>query len=71
MQYMAAPNRVTFARLARKDGRYWMVIFAREFVTEPLEKLKEASLEWPQAFACLNIPPQILVETLGFNHFHT
>lgn len=71
MQYVAAPGRVTFACLAGKDRRYWIVIFAREFVTEPLEKLKEASLEWPQAFAYLNIPSQVLVETLGFNHPHT
>lgn len=71
VQYMAAPGKATFARLARKNGKYWMVVFAGEFIEEPQEKLKEATLEWPQAFVRLNIPPQVLVETLGSNHLHT
>ncbi len=71
VQYMAAPGKTTFARLARKGGKYWMVVFAGEFVEQPPEKLREATLEWPQAFARLNIPPQVLVETLGSNHLHS
>lgn len=71
VQYMAAPGRVTFARLARKNGKYWMAIFSGEFVEQPQEKLQEATLEWPQAFARLHIPPEVLVENLGSNHLHT
>jgi L-fucose isomerase len=71
VQYMAAPGEATFARLARKSGKYWMAIFAGEFVEQPVEKLKEASPEWPQAFARLRVSPQTLIETLGSNHLHT
>ncbi len=71
VQYMAAPGKVTFARLARKAGRYWMVVFGGEFIERPVEKLREASLEWPQAFARLSVHPEVLIETLGSNHLHT
>ncbi|MCS7241213.1 L-fucose/L-arabinose isomerase family protein [Candidatus Caldatribacterium sp.] len=71
VQYMASPGEVTFARLARKSGKYRMVVFRGEFVERPLEKLKEATLEWPQAFARLDIAPQTLIEALGSNHLHT
>lgn len=71
VQYMAAPGKATFARLARKNGKYWMAIFSGEFVEQPQEKLKEATLEWPQAFVRLKVSPQTLIETLGSNHLHT
>ena len=71
VQYMAALGKVTFARLARKAGKYWMVVFGGEFVERPVEKLQEASVEWPQAFARLSVPPEVLIENLGSNHLYT
>lgn len=71
VQFMAAGGRATFARLARRDGKYWMVIFTGEFVERPDEKLKETSPEWPQAFVKLDVPAEVLIERLGSNHVHT
>jgi L-fucose isomerase len=71
VQFMAASGRATFARLARRDGKYWMVIFTGEFVERPPEKLRETSPEWPQAFVKLDVPAEALIEKLGSNHVHT
>jgi len=71
VQFMAAGGRATFARLARRDGKYWMAIFTGEFVEQPVEKLKETSPEWPQAFVKVDVPAEVLIQELGSNHVHT
>jgi len=71
VQYMCAPGEITMARLARKDGRYWMAIIHGEFVSYPEEKLKETSPEWPQGFAKLSVVADKLIRGLGGNHLHT
>lgn len=70
VQYMCAPGEVTIARLARKDGDYWMSIIPGEFVTVPEEKLKETSPEWPQGFTKLSIDAKELIKGIGGNHVH-
>lgn len=70
VQYMCAPGEITMARLARKDGKYWMAIIAGEFVSVTLEKLKEISPEWPQGFAKLFVDADELINELGANHLH-
>lgn len=70
VQYMCAPGEVTMARLARKDGKYWMAIISGEFVSYPEEKLKKTSLEWPQGFTKLSLDADELINELGGNHVH-
>lgn len=70
VQYMCAPGEVTIARLARRDGKYWMAIISGEFVSYPEEKLKEISPEWPQGFAKLFVDVDELISELGANHVH-
>jgi L-fucose isomerase len=70
VQYMCAPGEVTLARLARKDGKYWMAIISGEFILYPKEKLKETSPEWPQGFTKLSVDADELISKLGGNHLH-
>ncbi|MBC8419596.1 MAG: L-fucose/L-arabinose isomerase family protein [Desulfobacterales bacterium] len=70
VQYMCAPGEMTMARLARKDGKYWMAIIQGEFISYPEEKLKETSPEWPQGFAKLSVDADELIRGLGANHLH-
>jgi len=70
VRYMAAAGEVTLARLARRNGRYWMAIMPGEFVTRPVEKMEETSPEWPQAFTKLNVKPDELIRVYGSNHAH-
>jgi len=70
VQYMCAPGEVTIARLARKDGEYWMAIIPGEFVSVPQERLKETSPEWPQGFTKLSIDANELIKGIGGNHVH-
>lgn len=71
VQYMCAPGEITMARLARKDGKYWMAIIHGEFVSYPEDKLKETSPEWPQGFTKLSVAADELIRGLGGNHLHT
>ena len=71
VQYMCAPGEITMARLARKDGKYWMAIIHGEFVSYPEEKLKETPPEWPQGFTKLSVAADELIRGLGGNHLHT
>ena len=71
VQFMCAPGEVTFARLARKNGKYWMIIFGGEFLSYPEEKLNETSPEWPQAFTKLKVDSEELIKNLPGNHVHT
>ncbi len=70
VQYMCAPGEITMARLARKNGNYWMAIIQGEFVSYPKEKLQETSPEWPQGFTKLTAAANELIKGLGGNHLH-
>ena len=70
VQYMCAPGEITLARLARKNGKYWMAIIKGEFITVKPEKLNEISPEWPQGFAKLSGDSQGLISSLGSCHLH-
>lgn len=70
VQYMCAPGEITMARLARKNGKYWMAIISGEFVSVPSERLRETSPEWPQGFTKLSIDADELIKGLGANHLH-
>lgn len=70
VQYMAKAGKATLARLARRNGKYWMAIMPAEFVEYPREKMEETSPEWPQAFAKLKVKPEELISEYGSNHAH-
>lgn len=70
----AAPGRVTLARLARRNGNYWMAVVPGEFVRFPreisLEKAQTCTPEWPIAFARLECPVDEFLATYPCNHIH-
>ncbi len=74
MHHFAAPGRATMARLARKDGRYWMAIVPCQFVHFPrkvmLQKGSTVTPEWPIAFARLECSPDTFLASFPCNHIH-
>jgi L-fucose isomerase len=74
VHHFAAPGRVTLARLARNNGRYWMAIVPGEFVAFPREvslaKGATCTPEWPIAFARLQCAADDFLATYPCNHIH-
>ena len=74
VHHFAAPGQVTLARLARKDGQYWMAIVPGEFVEFPLKtalaKSATVTPEWPVAFSKLKVSPDKLLSSYPCNHVH-
>lgn len=74
VHHLAAPGPVTLARLARRQGRYWMAIVRGEFVRfAPAENealMRQTTYEWPHAFARLHCPADTLLARYGSNHIH-
>ncbi len=70
VHYLAKEGEVTMARLARRNGKYWMAIMKGEFVELAEEKMKETSGEWPHAFVKLDIDPAELISRYSSNHSH-
>jgi L-fucose isomerase len=74
VHHFAAAGEVTLARLARKDGEYWLAIVPAEFVTFPREvalaKGSATTPEWPIAFTRLRVPPEMFLESFPCNHIH-
>jgi L-fucose isomerase len=74
VQFFAGAGPMTMARLARKKGQYWMAIVPAQFVEFPQEKMvakaKTTDIEWPHAFARLQVPPEVFLATYPCNHIH-
>jgi L-fucose isomerase len=74
VHHLAAPGRATFARLTRKDGRYWMAILPGELIRfddEANDRLmRETTWEWPHAFARFDAAPETVLRTYASNHVH-
>jgi L-fucose isomerase len=72
--HIAAPGPVTLARLARRQGRYWMAIVPADFVEYPEEeawrKAQATTPEWPHAFARFRVPPDVFLASYDSNHIH-
>lgn len=72
--HIAAPGPVTLARLARRDGRYWMAVVPAEFVEFPADvaqqKAAATTPEWPHAFARFRVPPDEFIGEYDSNHIH-
>jgi len=74
VRHFAAPGEVTLARLARKNGKYWLAIIPGEFIELPKEeaerKAREIQVNWPHAFAKLKVSPDELLSEYDSNHIH-
>jgi L-fucose/D-arabinose isomerase len=74
VHHFAAPGKVTLARLARKNGRYWMAIVPEEFVKFPrkvaLKKGSTVTPEWPIAFTRLECSADAFLAEFPCNHIH-
>ena len=74
VQHLAAPGKATFARLTRKDGKYWMAILRGELVRfddEANERyMQETTREWPHAFARFETTPEAFLSAYASNHIH-
>ena len=74
VHHFAAPGHVTLARLARKNGRYWMAIVPAEFIQFPREtamrKGSSVTPEWPIAFTRIQCPADEFLSTYPCNHIH-
>jgi len=72
--HIAAPGEVTLARLARRQGMYWMAILPAEFVEFPEEiawkKAEATTKEWPHAFARFKVTPEEFLAEYDSNHIH-
>ncbi len=74
VMHMAAPGQVTLARLARRNGKYWMAIVPAEFVEFPPEveaqKVAATTPQWPHAFARFRVPADEFLAEYDSNHIH-
>lgn len=74
VQHFAAPGTITFARLARKNGKYWLAIVPAELVEFPEDvaqaKAATTTPEWPHAFARLQVTPDEFLANYPCNHTH-
>jgi len=72
--HIAKAGKVTIARLARRNGRYWMAIIPAEFIEFPPEKAQKmaeaTSPEWPHAFARMQVPAERFLAEYDSNHCH-
>ncbi len=70
VKYIAGESQMTFARLFRKSGQFYMTIFTGHNQNFPTEKLNETCPAWPHMFVKLSVPPDELIRNLGSNHIH-
>jgi L-fucose isomerase len=74
VHHFAAPGKVTLARLARKDGKYWLAVVPGEFVQFPRKVMvaKGATVtpEWPIAFTRLGCAADDFLANFPCNHIH-
>lgn len=74
VRHIAAPGKVTLARLARRNGQYWLAILPGEFLDLPHEeaerKAEATQVNWPHAFARIAVGPDELLAEYDSNHIH-
>ncbi len=74
VMHIAAPGPVTLARLARRQGKYWLAIVPGEFVKFPAkvaaEKAAATTPVWPHAFARFRVAPDVFLSEYDSNHIH-
>ena len=71
--HIAAPGRVTLARLTRHDGRYVMTVVPAEFVDFGARNHEIAAISqdnWPHAFARFDCSVETFIANFHCNHIH-
>lgn len=74
VQFFAGAGPMTLARLARKAGKYWLAIVPANFMEFSQEKMEAKAhttdIEWPHAFARLEVSPDEFLSSYPCNHIH-
>ena len=74
VQHFAAPGPVTLARLARKQGKYYLTLVPGEIVQFSQERMQElaslATPQWPIAFTKLQVSSEEFLKKYPCNHIH-
>ncbi|NLG25909.1 MAG: fucose isomerase [Clostridiales bacterium] len=74
VHHFAAPGRVTFARLARRRGKYHLALVPAELVRfdrdEMLRMGGTVTPAWPIAFAKLSVDAEFFLSNFPCNHIH-
>lgn len=74
VHHFAHPGHMTFARLARKQGRYYLTVVPGEIVQFSQERMEAlgalATPQWPVAFARLKTPAEDFLANYPCNHIH-
>ena len=74
VHHLAAPGDFTFARLTRSDGAYRMHVLRGEIEVGDDEKneslMRQATYEWPHAFARIDAEPATILGRYASNHIH-
>ncbi|GAP13144.1 L-fucose isomerase [Longilinea arvoryzae] len=74
VQFFAGPGPMTLARLARKKGQYWLAVVPANFVEFSQEKMEAKAhttdIEWPHAFARLEVSADTFLASYPCNHIH-
>ena len=74
VQFFAGAGLMTLARLARKAGKYWLAIVPANFMEFSQEKMEAKAhttdIEWPHAFARLQVSPDEFLSSYPCNHIH-
>ncbi len=74
VRHIAAPGKVTLARLARRRGEYWLAIVPGEFIELPRDeaerKAQATQIEWPHAFTRFEVGPEEFLAEYDSNHIH-
>ena len=74
VHHFAAPGKVTLARLARREGKYWLAIVPGEIIGFPREKAlamgSTTTPEWPVAFTRIKASAEDFLTNFPCNHIH-
>jgi L-fucose/D-arabinose isomerase len=74
VHHFAAPGRMTFARMARKNGAYWLALLEGEVIEFEREKAlrlgQTVTPEWPIAFVRLDCSVHDFLSIFPCNHIH-
>jgi len=74
VHHLAAPGDFTFARLTRGDGSYRMHVLRGEIEVRDAEQnealMRQATYEWPHAFARIDADPATILGRYASNHVH-
>ncbi len=74
VHYFAAPGKVTMARLARKNGKYYLTLVPAEIVQFDREKMEKlgnmATPQWPIAFTKIATSAEVFLRHYPCNHIH-